>query len=257
MRVVYNERMDGIISIVIPSLNEEENLPVLLKSLSLQSDRNFEIVINDSGSKDKTKERVDGLRDSLPSLLFLTNPTKNVSQARNNGARYAKGKWIIFFDADVEVSPDFIEGVRKHMGKGLDAFTVWNRPKNSNIQGKLALATINGAMTLFQNIKPAANGPCIIMKKELFEKLKGFDDSIVFGEDFELIQRAAKLKARFAVFKIPILYVSTRRFEKEGLLLSGYKSLNALIHQLVLGPIRKPIFDYEMGGQYYRKRQEK
>lgn len=248
--------MDGIISIVIPSLNEEENLPILLKSLSGQTDRNFEIIINDSGSKDKTKERVEALENTLPSLQFLEHPTRNVSMARNNGARFAKGEWIIFFDADVEVAPDFVEGVRRHT-EGLDAFTVWNRPKNSNIQGKLALATINGAMTLFQKIKPAANGPCIIMKKELFEKLKGFDETIVFGEDFELIQRAAKLKARFAVFKTPILYVSTRRFEKEGLLTSGYKSLNALIHQLVLGPIRKPIFEYEMGGQYYRKRQEK
>ncbi len=108
-------------------------------------------------------------------------------------------------------------------------------------------------MTLFQKIKPAANGPCIVIRKSLFKKIGGFDETIVFGEDFDLIQKAHKLKAKFAVFLTPVLYVSTRRFEKEGLFLSLYKSLKAVFHQLFLGPIKKPIFEYEMGGQYYKQ----
>lgn len=250
--------MKDLISVIIPSLNEEHNLPILLESLGRQTDRNFEVVVNDSGSEDRTREFAQTLAPKLPALNFLTHKTKNVSEARNHGASLARGQWLIFFDADVEVEEGFVAGVRKHMESGrLDVFTVWNRPKNSNFRGKMALATVNAAMTLFQRIKPAANGPCIIMRKTLFESLKGFDDTIVFGEDFDIIQRAAGKGARFAVFEKPVLYVSTRRFEKEGLLLSSYKSFNALMHQLILGPIRKPIFDYEMGGQYYRKRQVK
>lgn len=247
-----------IISVVIPSLNEEHNLPVLLKSLANQTDRNFEVIVNDSGSKDNTKEIALSFQEKIPGFHFIEHTSKNVSHARNNGANLSHGSWIVFFDADVEVESGFVANIRKHINRGeVDAFTVWNRPKNSSVKGKVALATINIAMILFQKTKPAANGPCIIIKKSLFNTLNGFDESICFGEDFDIIQRAARKGARFAVFEKPILYVSTRRFEKEGLLLSGYKSLNALIHQLILGPIRKPIFDYEMGGQYYTKRQEK
>ena len=91
------------------------------------------------------------------------------------------------------------------------------------------------------------------MKKSLFDAVGRFDEQIVFGEDFDLIQRAWKKNAVFKVFRKPILYVSTRRFEKEGFFISIYKSLKAIIYQLFIGPIRKPIFEYEMGGQYYKK----
>ncbi|MFA5136164.1 MAG: glycosyltransferase [Patescibacteria group bacterium] len=247
--------MEHFFSIIIPSLNEEYNLPILLKSLATQTSRNFEVIINDSGSKDKTKEYAESFKDMLPSLNFITHPTKNVSMARNNGAYHAKGDWLVFFDADVEVEKDFIEGVEKHINDSRpDSMTVWNRPKNSNLQGAITLNLLNLSMTIFQKIKPAANGPCILMKKELFEMLKGFDDTIFFGEDFDIIQRAHKLGKKFAVFPKPMLYVSTRRFEKEGIFFSLYKSLKAIAYQLIFGPIRKPIFEYEMGGQYYKKK---
>jgi len=241
-------------SIIIPSLNEEINLPILLKSLSIQTNRDFEVIINDSGSSDRTKEFVLQIQNTVPNLRFIEFKTKNVSQARNHGAALAKSDWLIFFDADVEVETNFIEGIENHIKiNNLDALTVWNRPKTNNIKGIITLNMLNTSMTLFQKIKPAANGPCIIIKKSLFQSLKGFDESIFFGEDFDLIQRASKKGARFAVFTTPILYVSTRRFEKEGLITSFSKSIKALLYQLFLGPIRKPIFEYEMGGQYYKK----
>ncbi len=106
-------------------------------------------------------------------------------------------------------------------------------------------------MTAFQKIKPAASGTCLIVKKEIFQKIGGFDSTIVFGEDFDLIQRIHQIHGRFAVFRTPLFYTSSRRYEKEGLILSLFKSSKALIHQLVLGPIRKPIFEYKMGGDYF------
>lgn len=241
-------------SIIIPSLNEEVNLPILLKSIADQTHLDFEVIINDSGSTDRTKELTLPFQNSIPNLRFIEYKTKNVSQARNNGASHAKNDWLIFFDADVEIEKNFIQGIQSHIQtNNLDALTVWNRPKTNNIKGVFTLALLNTSMTIFQKIKPAANGPCIIMKKNLFESLNGFDDSIFFGEDFDIIQRAHKIGAKFAVFTTPILYVSTRRFEKEGLLTSFSKSIKALFYQFIFGPIRKPIFEYEMGGQYYKK----
>ncbi len=243
-----------LFSIIIPTRNEEKNLPVLLKSLFTQSEKKFEIIINDSGSTDNTRSVAKNYENAFSGIKFIEHPTKNVSQARNNGARFAKSKWLIFFDADVEVEPDFITTIESYIQKrNLDILTVWNRPKTRSLTGIILLCGLNIVMTLSQKIKPIANGPCIIMKRSLFETLKGFDDTILFGEDFDLLQRAHKAKASFAVYRKPILYVSTRRFEKEGLIKSLHKSIKAYFHQLIHGPIRKPIFEYEMGGQYYKK----
>lgn len=246
--------MEDFISVIIPSFNEEDHLPRLLKSLLTQTDRNFEVIVNDSGSTDLTKSHALTITKDIPNFSFIEHKNKNVSAARNHGAHLAKGNWVIFFDADVTVEEHFIAGIKGIIkDHNLDVFTVWNRPHTKNFKGIFVLTFLNIVMTLFQKIKPAANGPCIIMKKELFEKLKGFDDTIVFGEDFDIIQRANRLHAKFAVFRTPLLYVSSRRFEQEGILLSGYKSLLALLYQLFIGPIRKPIFEYQMGGHIFKK----
>ena len=241
-------------SIIIPSLNEEINLPVLLLSIQNQTLKDYEVIVVDSGSKDKTKENTQKFKDTISQFSFIERPCKNVSMARNYGASKAKGEFLVFFDADVEVEPVFLEQIKKNLDEyKLDATTVWNRSKHTSVVGTVVLTLLNVNMSLFQNIKPAANGPCIIMRKSLFDTVGFFDEQIVFGEDFDLIQRAHKKQAEFKVFRKPILYVSTRRFEKEGFFISLYKSLKALLYQLIIGPIRKPIFEYEMGGQYYKK----
>lgn len=246
--------MQDFFSVIIPSYNEEDHLPRLLKSLATQTDSGFEVVVNDSLSTDHTRERVLPIIKDFPRFRFIEHKTKNVSAARNHGASLAQGNWLIFFDADVEIEKHFIAGVREIItSHKLDALTVWNRPKTKNVKGIIALTAVNYGMTLLQKFSPAANGPCIIMKRELFQKLDGFDDTIVFGEDYNIIQRAHKKGARFAVFRHPLLYLSARRYEQEGLVLSAYKSVKALLYQLFIGPIRKPIFEYEMGGHVFKK----
>ena len=241
-------------SIIIPTLNEEKNLPLLLESLAGQTFRDFEVIVCDGGSTDSTKEKANSFSAILPALNFHAYNVKNVSGARNKGAEMSNGTFCVFFDSDVKVENSFLEGIKKHLEKNqLDALTVWNRPDNKSFTNKIIFFLLNFSMTLFQKIKPVANGPCIIINKMLFDEIHGFDEQIVFGEDFDLIQRAHKEKARFAVFSKPYLYVSGRRFEKEGIISSLFKSLKAVAHQLILGPIRKPIFEYEMGGQYYKK----
>ncbi len=241
-------------SIIIPSLNEEINLPILLTSIKNQTEKDFEVLVIDSHSTDKTPEKAIKFEKLIPRFKFISHKAKNVSAARNHGASFARGEFLVFFDADVEPEKDFFQQIKKKIiDYKLDVTTVWNRPKNSGLSGKIALTLANIGMSIFQKIKPGANGPCIIITKKLFKRINGFDEQIVFGEDFDLIQKAHQLKANFRVFKKPILYVSTRRFDQEGILMTIYKSGKALIYQLFIGPIKKPIFEYEMGGQYYKK----
>jgi len=240
-------------SVVIPTLNEEKNLPILLKSLTKQTDKDYEVTVIDSGSTDKTKTVAESFKSKIPCFRFVEHKCRNVSAARNFGASLSRGKFLIFFDADVEIESKFFKKIKEKISQyDLDALTVWNRAKKNKFTGRFILGLLNLSMTLSQKLKPAANGPCIVIKRDIFEKVKGFDERIVFGEDFDLIQRAHRSKAKFAVFPEPILFVSTRRFEKEGLFVSLFKSIKAILYQQIFGPIRKPIFEYEMGGQYYK-----
>lgn len=240
-------------SIIIPTLNEQDNLPILLNSIKNQNYNDYEVIIADSLSQDQTKKIALSFKKKIGHFRFFKNKFKSVGAARNFGAQMARGQFLIFFDADVEIEKEFLKRINEKINQyHLDVLTVWNRAKKG-WRGKIIFSLLNFSMTLFQKIKPSANGPCIIVKKTLFEKVKGFDETIIFGEDFDLIQRLWKIGAKFKVFSQPILYVSTRRFEKEGLLLSLYKSIKAILYQLFFGPIKKPIFQYQMGGKYYRE----
>lgn len=241
-------------SIIIPAHNEERNIGKLLDTIAKQSFRDFEVIVSDSNSEDETCKVVEEYRKVFPSLALLEEKTQNVSAARNNGAKYAKGEYLIFFDADVFIEEHFLKAIMRHIKVDHPSMmTVWNRPAPPSWRGRLIFGMMNRIVNLVQYIHPAANGPCIIMNRKLFERVEGFDQSIFFGEDYDIVKRAHKKGGEMRVYRNPLLFVSTRRFEKEGVVVSLYKSITALLYQLVIGPVRKPIFKYEMGGQYYKK----
>lgn len=247
--------MSIFFSIIIPTFNEEIHLPLLLNSLSNQTEKDFEVIVCDNNSTDQTKNKAEEFKSKLPFFKFLSQNTRNVSEARNLGAKNALGECLIFFDSDVEVDINFIKEIKnKIINNNLDLTTVWNRPnKESTFKGKSVLMLLNLGMSIISHFTPIANGPCIIIKKDLFEKTGGFNPKIVFAEDLQLIKEATKFKPKSKVFRKPHLYMSTRRFEKEGFFFSLYKALYALLYQVLKGPILKPIFEYKMGGEYFKK----
>ncbi len=246
--------MSPYFSIIIPAHNEEHTIGNLLSALEKQSYRDFEVVVSDSASEDETCKTVDTYKKKVPSLVLLEEKTQNVSAARNNGAKYAQGEYVIFLDADVTIEEHFLKATMRHIQVDHPSMmTVWNRPYPASFKGRLIFGLMNRLVQSLQYTHPAANGPCIIMKRKLFESIGGFDQTIFFGEDFDIVKRAQAKGGTMRVYKNPLLFVSTRRFEKEGLIVSLYKSITALIYQFMFGPVRKPIFKYEMGGQYYKK----
>lgn len=150
-------------SIIIPTLNEEKNLPVLLEKIEKQTDKDFEVIVADSGSEDKTEEAAKKFQSKIADFKFLSKKLKNVAQARNFGALSASGEFLLFLDADTEIEEKFIEQMKEKIKKHqLEAATVWNRSKKSTI-GKFIFLLLNLTMAAAQKIKPAANGPCMIV----------------------------------------------------------------------------------------------
>lgn len=238
-------------SVVVPCLNEEHWLPRLLMALERQTDKDFEIIIVDAGSKDRTKENVMALKNRLPPLTWIDGP-RGVSFQKNVGSKVAKGEFLLFFDADVQPERRFMELIKaKVIQNKLDMSTVWNRADCHHLFCMFAQRVVSLGMMVAQFIRPGAVGVCIVIRRAFYEKINGFDEKVVDGEDWELTYRASRQGAKFRVFRLPKLYISSRRIEKEGVVRITWWWLKYIYFSLTMGAIKKKVYVYHMGGDEF------
>jgi len=177
-----------MISIVIPTFNEQDYLPRLLKSIKNQEFHDFEIIVADNNSSDKTCEiakRFEAkiVEGGLPSV------------ARNRGAAASKGEYLLFLDADTILPDNFLERLLDKFEQDfIDICIPALRPTDSK---KPIYNTIfdlaNTYLKLMENIKPQGVGACIFVTKRLHRRIGGFDESRRRSEDSDYINRAAKV----------------------------------------------------------------
>ncbi|MBE6495411.1 MAG: glycosyltransferase [Methanobrevibacter thaueri] len=200
-----------IFSIIIPTYNEEEYLPVLLDSIKMQSFDDYEVIVADANSTDKTREIAESygcvvVDGGLPAV------------GRNKGAEVAKGEYLLFLDSDLELTEDYLRNVlyefrMEHLGIAITKM----KPLSDKVEDKIFHDFANYFMIGVEKIKPHGAG-CygIIVKKSLHDEVGGFDESLTFGEDTDYIERIAE-KERFRVLRNAEIGVSTRRLEEEGI----------------------------------------
>lgn len=99
-----------LLSVLIPAYNCESSLARCLDSLVYQAALNYEIVIVNDGSTDKTFEIAEHYEQAFPGLIrVISRENGGVGQARNTALDHAEGKYIYFVDADDTVEIDAIE----------------------------------------------------------------------------------------------------------------------------------------------------
>ena len=228
------------ISVVIPALNEAEDLPVLLASLKAQTFRDFEIIVADAGSKDGT---VSLAKKAGAKVV----PGGMPGPGRNRGAEAAVGDFLFFFDADVELPPTFLENALKELeDRFLDLATCEFKPKSDLRLDDVMFRFANLSVKMNQDINPRAAGFCIFITRRLFRRIGGFDETLKLAEDHDLVQRAAKFRP-LRVLKSVELKVSVRRLEKEGRFSLIQKYMQVELHLLLKGGVREDIVEYEFG----------
>jgi glycosyltransferase involved in cell wall biosynthesis len=229
-----------MLSIIIPTLNEQDNLIKLLESIKNQDFEDYEIIVADAGSKDDTKKiaKKFGCR-----IVKGGKP----AQGRNAGAGAAKGSTLLFLDADVVLKNNSLKKVLKEFKKKkLKIATFFLLPSGEKKAPKFLFTFFyNIPIFLMEKILPhAAMG--ILIKKPLFKKLGGFDEEITLAEDHDLARRAKKLGrlGKYGIIKSSNIYVSDRRFRKEGWLKTFSKYLLCEGHMILIGPVKKDLFKY-------------
>ncbi|MCZ8156304.1 MAG: glycosyltransferase [Leptospira sp.] len=228
------------ISIVIPSLNEEKFLPILLESITKQTFKDFEVIIADAGSKDNTVEIAKKFGAKVVAG-GMPGP------GRNRGAEVATGEFLFFFDSDVFLPDNFLESALGEMQERfLDLATCEFKPQSDLQLDKVMFKLANLTVKLNQSINPRAAGFCIFITRRLFERVGGFDEAVVIAEDHDLVDRASKFRPlRF--LNSTYLTVSIRRLEKEGRFALLEKYFHVEMHLLTKGSVKEDIIEYEFG----------
>ena len=184
------------ISVVIPTYNRYKSLRRCLDSLFNQSYQkdNYEIIVVDDGSTDGTKEMIDSIKTDLK-LKYLYQENKGPAAARNLGVKHANGDIIAFIDDDCTADYYWIENIVKFFEDYLNAVACGSHYNEAFILPiKSKKDSRENAIREFylDNIEHMPQIGNFAVRKQIFRKVGGFDESLVTGEDMDFLIRLLK-----------------------------------------------------------------
>jgi glycosyltransferase involved in cell wall biosynthesis len=217
------------VTIVIPAKNEAILIPKLLDSLMKQDYPKMagtRVVVADAGSTDGTREAVLSFRDRLKIEVI---PGGLPSVGRNNGARLADTKYVLFLDADIELaSPALIrEALDAAREKGLHCLTTHILCRDGNLADKVFYASSNFYQYLSCLFFPFSTGMFMMFDLDKFRELGGFDERIHFAEDYCLSSRIER--RRFGIVR-GIVYTTNRRLRRMGYLRANWLFIRTVLN---------------------------
>ena len=194
-----------LVSVIVPGKNEGKHIYKLVRSLSEQTYKNFEIIVVDDGSEDNTAIIGRDMERNGLINLFLSNEVRGgKASAANLAFRYAKGKYVLHLDADCSFHRDAIENALFpfYMDERIAAvggnLEVRDGDKNlcTNLQSIEYLKTISiGRMvTSYLGIYNIVSGAFGMFRKDVLDQVKGWD--IGPGLDGDITMKIRKLGYR-------------------------------------------------------------
>ena len=191
-RILYPESLITV-SIIVPARNEETLLGATLRTLAASAaalEDPYEIIVVDDGSTDRTAE----IARSRGARVVAVN-VRHIAAARNAGAREARGDLLVFIDADTQV-PDT---VLRHAVDAWRAGAVGGGAMAVFDAGtpRWAAAMIAATCWFMRRVRWAA-GCFVFVRRDVFERVGGFDERFYASEEIHL-SRAVKKHGRFVI----------------------------------------------------------
>lgn len=190
------------LSIIIPTLNEAENIEKLVKHLkSCACGQTHEIIVVDAGSKDNTQK----IAQEAGAIVYQS-PKKGRAPQMNFGAQNSKGSTYYFVHADSLPPKDFCLSIKKCLKEGsqIGGFRF-------KFDSDKKLLAFNNWTTQFNKIFVRGGDQTIFISKNLFDELEGFDENFQIMEEYDFIERAQK-KTKYKVIQRDVL-VSARKYD--------------------------------------------
>ncbi|MEU6145061.1 glycosyltransferase [Streptomyces sp. NPDC047081] len=207
---------DPAISVIIPAFNEEKYLPTYLPTVLASvarwesaSGRPAEVIVIDNDSTDATAAVALELGATV-----ITEPVRGIGRARNSGAAQAKGKYLLFVDADVDFPEEGVTAVVAAMDTGT---TVGGSIPALYEPTKRATRVLFGMWRGIRAIRGGAQGVTQFCTRSAYDTVGGYRSDRYMSEDVEFFARLTRLgkRTRAPVVSLDHLQVrpSPRRFE--------------------------------------------
>ncbi|KGF97507.1 hypothetical protein EU96_1219 [Prochlorococcus marinus str. MIT 9302] len=203
------------ISIIIPTINEANNLPLLLSDLSIIQEEG-EILIVDCGSEDKTIDVAN-----IYGAKVYKSQERNRGLQLDIGAKNSKGEWLIFLHADTRLTHDWFTKI-KSVFKGDKNFIYYFKFKISN---KKIIYRVLEILVNFRSkyFKQPYGDQGLIIHKSIYLKNNGFRN-IPLMEDLDFFMRLNS-KKYLKQLNLPI-FTSPRKWERTNIFLQTIKNWN-------------------------------
>jgi len=246
------------VSVIIVTYNSSKDIGTLLPTLLAQTYKNFEIIIVDNNSNDNTKDIINRYKN----VKLIALP-KNVGYGRacNIGARFAKGRYLVFLNPDVKLTPTFLEILYRTIREAPDVGMVcatsvfYNGDKiqsigqtyepftgyavdllyGTKITDMSALLLIQEKVTIFKYKYRlfSCNGVGFIIKKELFEKIGGFSPYyFLYFEDVDLGSKLRRIGYRIIPSEALLFHkIDSKR--AHNIVARYYIEVGSLIYKLI------------------------
>lgn len=191
------------ISVIIPMYNAGATIAACVESVITTGYKPLEIIVVDDCSTDESRDVIKDMTARHPSVVKLLPLEKNggPSQARNRGAERADGEYLFFVDSDTAMLPETLDTFIKHMEEtGADALSgIYNESPLNSGATPLYKALLNyftcARHGMFDN--EIFNGAAAGIRKEVYEKIGGYNDSLGWGMDYENEEMGQRIAASF------------------------------------------------------------
>jgi len=201
------------ISIIIPTINEANNLPLLLSDLSILN-KECEIIIVDSGSKDRTIDVAQ-----IYGAKVYKSKEKNRGLQLHIGAKNSTGDWLIFLHADTRLTNDWFRKINSFlMGNKNSIYYFKFKINHKKIIYRVLEFLVNIRSKYFK--KPYGDQGLII-HRTIYFKNNGFR-KIPLMEDVDFLKRL-KNKKDLKQLNFPI-FISSRKWEKTNIFIQAIKN---------------------------------
>lgn len=209
-----------VISIIVPTLNEEKCIEHLLKSLETQTFPDFEVILVDGGSKDQTLQKADKYKFNTKTV---TLDGAGEFYSRDFGASLAQGPILLFTCADVIFPQDLLERVYKKFEEDEELIALGGPhiPYNGPLVGKIEYTAFNIFRYLTAKLRYAfhCGTNFFAVRKHFFDKVGGFGIEAIDADGIPATKIADYFGFSKAKFSFDTqVFISTRRIEKMGFL---------------------------------------
>ena len=199
-------------SVVIPAYNEVKYIGRALSALEQQSFKDFEVIVKDGLSRDETVSTARKFTRKV-----FSRKDFSAADARNQGAGYARGDVLVFMDADTLLPPDTLARFEPILNnEKVVGASCRKVPLSSSILDRVLYEFVNFS-TWFGSVLRlgGAHGNLMLIRRDAFEAVGGFNPDIIVAEEQELIRRALRFGKYVFLFS-HCVYENPRRVRQWG-----------------------------------------